>query len=551
MQLNDLAGLGALKRDKQDKTDPHGIAGWTITYRLSVVVILVVAIGFGVAWQDANGSLDFRISLFDEQQRVNILLLVFTLLFSAFMILRSHQTVVRLAASAEKAKQAAGRDVLSGLPNRFLFNELVDAEIARCRRKGSQFALFYIDLDHFKETNDSFGHEVGDLMIIAVADRLSRTLRSSDHIARIGGDEFAILQTDVYDPRDCAKLAHRIIDKMSAPFDLVGQQVYCGLSIGIALCPQNASERTSLMRLADLALYRAKHEGRNRFAFFEAKNGEELRLQQNAEDDLRAAIEDDKLVLLYQPVMSACGNRFLGVEALVRWQHPTQGLLSAEHFVGLAEERGLIVPLGEWVLRHACRDAKRWPNLRVAVNVSPIQFRQREFVASVEAILAETGTEPHRIELELTERIVISDADLAERSIMDLRALGIRMALDDFGCGYSSLIYLRRFAFDKIKIDRSFLELMELQGESAIIIELIVRLGHALGLTVTAEGIETAEQVEFLQELGCDELQGFLFAEPLTIAEIDQKYAEAMAAEPEHVPQKLIDFSDKGHASYL
>ncbi|MGB8276341.1 MAG: EAL domain-containing protein [Methylovirgula sp.] len=551
MQLNDLAGLGALKRDKQDKTDPHGIAGWTITYRLSVVVILVVAIGFGVAWQDANGSLDFRISLFDEQQRVNILLLVFTLLFSAFMILRSHQTVVRLAASAEKAKQAAGRDVLSGLPNRFLFNELVDAEIARCRRKGSQFALFYIDLDHFKETNDSFGHEVGDLMIIAVADRLSRTLRSSDHIARIGGDEFAILQTDVYDPRDCAKLAHRIIDKMSAPFDLVGQQVYCGLSIGIALCPQNASERTSLMRLADLALYRAKHEGRNRFAFFEAKNGEELRLQQNAEDDLRAAIEDDKLVLLYQPVMSACGNRFLGVEALVRWQHPTQGLLSAEHFVGLAEERGLIVPLGEWVLRHACRDAKRWPNLRVAVNVSPIQFRQREFVASVEAILAETGTEPHRIELELTERIVISDADLAERSIMDLRALGIRMALDDFGCGYSSLIYLRRFAFDKIKIDRSFLESMELQGESAIIIESIVRLGHALGLTVTAEGIETAEQVEFLQELGCDELQGFLFAEPLTIAEIDQKYAEAMAAEPEHVPQKLIDFSDKGHASYL
>ncbi len=536
MQLNDLAGLGALKRDKQDKTDPLGIAGWTITYRLSVVVILVVAIGFGVAWQEANSSLDFRISLFGQQQRVNILLLVFTLVFSAFMILRSHQTVVRLAESAEKAKQAAGRDVLSGLPNRFLFNELVDAEIARCRRKGSQFALFYIDLDHFKETNDSFGHEVGDLMIIAVADRLSRTLRDSDYIARIGGDEFAILQTDVCDPRDCAKLAYRIIDKMSAPFDLVGQQVCCGLSIGIALCPQNASERASLMRLADLALYRAKHDGRNRFAFFEAKNSEELRLQQNAEDDLRAAIEDDKLVLLYQPVMSACGNRFLGVEALVRWQHPTQGLLSAEHFVGLAEERGLIVPLGEWVLRHACRDAKRWPNLRVAVNVSPIQFRQREFVASVEAILAETGLEPHRLELELTEGVVISDADLAERSVIDLRALGIRMALDDFGTGYSSLIYLRRFAFDKIKIDRSFLESMEPQGESAIIVESIVRLGRALGLTVTAEGIETMEQVEFLQELGCDELQGFLFAEPLTVAEIDQKYAEAMAAAPEHVP---------------
>ncbi len=532
MQLNDLAGLGALKRDKQDKTDPRGIAGWTITYRLSMVVILVVAIGFGVAWQDANGSLDFRISLFDEQQRVNILLLAFILLFSAFMILRSHQTVVRLAASAEKAKQAAGRDVLSGLPNRFLFNELVDAEVARCRRKGGQFALFYIDLDHFKETNDSFGHEVGDRMIVAVADRISRVLRSSDHIARIGGDEFAILQTDVSDPRDCAKLAYRILDVMSTAFDLAGQQFFCGLSIGIALYPQNAGERTSLMRLADLALYRAKHEGRNRFAFFEAKNGEELRLLQNVEDDLRAAIQNDRLLLLYQPIMSCCGTRFLGVEALVRWQHPTQGLLSAEHFIGLAEERGLIIPLGEWVLRRACRDAKHWPNLRVAANVSPIQFRQREFVATVEAILAETEMEPHRLELELTEGVVISDADLAERSIMDLRAMGIRMALDDFGSGYSSLIYLRRFAFDKIKIDRSFLEAWEPKGESAIIIESIVSLGRALGLTVTSEGIETPEQAQFLRDLGCDELQGFLFAGPLTAAEIDHKCAEAAAASP-------------------
>jgi EAL domain-containing protein (putative c-di-GMP-specific phosphodiesterase class I) len=281
------------------------------------------------------------------------------------------------------------------------------------------------------------------------------------------------------------------------------------------------------MRFADLALYRAKHEGRNRFAFFEAKNGEELRLRQNAEDDLRDAIENDKLVLLYQPIMSICGKKFIGVEALVRWQHPTQGLLSAERFVGLAEERGLIVPLGEWVLRHACRDAMRWPNLHVAVNVSPIQFRQKDFVALVQGILAETGIEPHRLELELTEGVVISDEELAERSIVDLRALGIRMALDDFGTGYSSLIYLRRFAFDKIKIDRSFLESMEVQSESAIIIDSIVRLGHALGLTVTAEGIETPEQWQFLQQLGCDELQGFLFAEPLSVAQIDEKYAEA------------------------
>ncbi|HTJ03427.1 MAG TPA: EAL domain-containing protein [Methylovirgula sp.] len=520
-----------MKRDKRHEITLLGGDRQMIPYRRFLLVILLVGIALCIALQEANSVFSLHISLFGQEERINLLLVVFTLIFCGFMILRSHQAVSHLAESAERAKLAAGRDVLSGLPNRFLFNELVDAEVARCRRKGGQFALFYIDLDHFKETNDSFGHEVGDQMIIAVAERLTRALRSSDHIARIGGDEFAILQTDVTDPRDCAKLAYRILDKMSAPFELGGgQSVLCGLSIGIALFPQNADDRTSLLRLADLALYRAKHEGRNRFAFYEAKSGEELRLQQNAEDDLRDAIEQDKLVLYYQPIVSAVDASFVGVEALVRWQHPTRGLLSAERFVGLAEERGLIVPLGEWVLRHACLDAMRWPDLRVAVNVSPIQFRQREFVSSVESILKETGMEPHRLELELTEGVIVSDADLAERLIIDLRALGVRMALDDFGNGYSSLIYLRRFAFDKIKIDRSFLESMEMQGESAIIVESIVRLGKALGLTVTAEGIENDEQVAFLQKLACDELQGFLFSEPVPPAEIDKRYAAAKAA---------------------
>ncbi len=525
MHLNDLAGSGALKRDKEE-AGPVGIGRSTMTYRLAFVVIFMVAIGAFLAWGQVRDLFSMHLALFGSDQRVNLLLLAFTLLFSGFMIWTMHHQMMRLAESAEKAKQAAGRDVLSGLPNRFLFNELVDAEIGRCRRKGTQFALFYIDIDHFKETNDSYGHEVGDQMIVAIADRLSRTLRNSDYIARIGGDEFAVLQSDVGDPRDCARLAYRILEQLSAPFELAGQQIFSGASIGISLCPQNADERVGLMRLADLALYRAKHEGRNRFAFFEAKSGEILRLLQNAEDDLRAAIHNDDLVLLYQPIMSACGSKMLGLEALVRWQHPTQGLLSAEHFIPLAEERGLIVALGEWVLRRACRDAARWPDLYVAVNVSPIQFRKREFVASVEAIINETGIDPNRLELELTEGVIISDAELAERSIFDLRALGIRMALDDFGVGYSSLIYLRRFAFDKIKIDRTFLESMEPQGESAIIVESIVRLGRALGLTVTAEGIENEEQLAFLQELGCNELQGFLFAEPLTADEVDRKYEE-------------------------
>lgn len=521
-----------MKRGQHDQTNPHGIAGKTIVFRYLLPAVIIIVAAVATVWQTDDGAFTFRIALFGARQRVNVLLLAFTVCFSAFMVFRSRRTIARFAERMEKAKQAAGRDVLSGLPNRALFNDLVDAEVARCRRTGSQFALFYIDLDRFKETNDSFGHEVGDQLIVAVAGRLAKTLRGSDCIARIGGDEFAVLQTDVKDPRDCAKLARRIIDKMSAPFDLLGQQFYCGLSIGIALYPQNGDDRAGLMRLADLALYRAKHEGRNRFAFFEDKNGDEIRLLQNAEDDLRAAIENDKLLLFYQPIVSACGKRLPGVEALVRWEHSEQGFLTAERFIGLAEDRGLIVPLGEWVLRKACRDAKRWPGLYVAVNVSPIQFRQKDFVASVEAILAETGLEPQRLELELTEGVVISDADLAERSIMDLRALGVRMALDDFGCGYSSLIYLRRFAFDKIKIDRAFLESMEPQGESAIIVESIVHLGRALGLTVTAEGIETVDQAKFLHRIGCDELQGFLFAPPLAAAEIDQKYAQSIAGVP-------------------
>ena len=269
------------------------------------------------------------------------------------------------------------------------------------------------------------------------------------------------------------------------------------------------------MRRADLALYRAKNEGRNRLAFFEARMGEELRLRKSAEDELRQAIDNGLLTVLYQPVVTADTQRLVAVEALVRWPHPTRGTVLPDDFIGLAEDRGLILPLGEWVLRRACSDAKSWGDLRVAVNVSPVQFRQKEFVATVAKIIAETELDPSRLELELTEGVVVEDADQAENAIIDLRAMGVRLALDDFGTGYSSLIYLRRFAFDKIKIDRSFLQSMESTGESAIIVHSIVHLGRALGLTVTAEGIETQEQHRFLQALGCHELQGYLFSKPV------------------------------------
>jgi diguanylate cyclase (GGDEF)-like protein len=424
-------------------------------------------------------------------------------------------TTRELAKSESIAIEMAGHDRLSGLPNRSLFSQFLDAEISRVARKGGGLALLYLDLDRFKEINDSFGHDAGDRMIVSVAHRMMQVSRGGDKVARFGGDEFAILQTDIRSPRDCELLARRLLSAVNEPFDLGERQAHAGISIGIALCPQDAIDRQELMRRADLALYRAKNEGRNRLAFFEARMGEELRLRKRAEDELRQAIDKGLLTVLYQPVVTADTQRLVAVEALVRWPHPTRGTVLPDDFIGLAEDRGLILPLGEWVLRRACSDASSWGDLRVAVNVSPVQFRQKEFVATVARIIAETELDPSRLELELTEGVIVEDADQAENAIIDLRAMGVRLALDDFGTGYSSLIYLRRFAFDKIKIDRSFLQSMESTGESAIIVHSVVQLGRALGLTVTAEGIETHEQHRFLQALGCHELQGYLFSKPV------------------------------------
>ncbi|MEA2856041.1 MAG: hypothetical protein QOH98_362 [Methylobacteriaceae bacterium] len=448
------------------------------------------------------------------------ILVFFAALFAALVVYHSRRVARVLAESEARAQQLAGQDLLSGLPNRALFNQYLDAEIGRTARTGSAFALFYLDLDRFKEINDSFGHEAGDRLIKSATQRVGAILRGGDRLARLGGDEFAILQTEVRNPRDCEKLAKRILQEMTQPFDLGEQKVFVGMSIGIALHPHDAKDSQGLMRRADLALYRAKNEGRNRFCFFEQRMGEELRMRKTVEDELRAAIERDELIAQYQPIVSADGGKLVGAEALVRWRHPVHGLISPERFVGVAEDSGLILPLGEWMLRRACADARRWPDLYIAVNVSPIQFRHSGFAAAVERVLKETDMEPSRLELELTEGVIVKDADQAENAIIELRAKGVRLALDDFGIGYSSLIYLRRFAFDKIKIDKSFLQSMEMTGESAIILHSIVHLGRALGLTVTAEGIENEEQQRFLQALGCHELQGFLFSQPLDADEL-------------------------------
>jgi diguanylate cyclase (GGDEF)-like protein len=428
--------------------------------------------------------------------------------------------------SEERAQHLAGHDTLSGLPNRMRFTEHLTALLARCETDGGGLAVLFVDLDKFKEVNDTYGHAAGDLVIVGCAERMARQLRANDILARFGGDEFAIIQTNVKTAHDAELLAARLIQAIRPAFQIGEAEAYVGASIGVALAPDNATNAAELMRLADIAMYRAKNEGRNRACFFEQRMDDTLRLRKTIEDDLRHAIARNELELHYQPQVAADGSRVVGVEALVRWRHPVHGLIPPAEFIGIAEERGIIIQLGEWVIRRACLDAQRWGDITVACNVSVIQFRQPDFVHSVSNALSDTGFDPQRLELELTESIVMDNADQAEASMMELRGMGVKLALDDFGTGYSSLIYLRRFAFDKIKLDKSFLDSLEDTGESAILVHSVVHLGRALGLTVTAEGVEVAEQQRFLQAVGCHLLQGYLFAKPMTAQAMDELLAK-------------------------
>jgi diguanylate cyclase (GGDEF)-like protein len=427
----------------------------------------------------------------------------------------------------EKAQHLAGHDTLSGLPNRLRFTEHLSALMARLPSEETGLAVLFVDLDKFKEVNDTYGHAAGDLVIIGCAERMAGKLRANDVLARFGGDEFAIIQTGVRSPLDAENLGRRIIESIRPAFQIGESEAYIGASIGIALAPDNGTDAAELMRLADIAMYRAKNSGRNRACFFEQRMDDTLRIRKVVEDDLRHAISRNELELHYQPQVSADGSRIAGIEALVRWRHPVYGIIPPLEFIGIAEERGLIVQLGEWVIRRACLDAATWGDVTVACNVSAIQFRQADFVQSVAKALDDTGFDPTRLELELTESVVVADADQAEASIMELRSMGVKLALDDFGTGYSSLIYLRRFAFDKIKLDKSFLDSLEDTGESAILVHSVVHLGRALGLIVTAEGVETTEQQRFLQAVGCHLLQGYLFAKPMQA----EKMTELIAME--------------------
>ncbi|PHP92943.1 bifunctional diguanylate cyclase/phosphodiesterase [Pantoea agglomerans] len=445
------------------------------------------------------------------------------------------QSMLRLGASEAQAQHLAFHDVLTGLPNRALVEDRLTQALALATRHDQRVALLLIDLDRFKTINDTHGHHAGDELIIAVAQRLSNIVRASDTVGRIGGDEFIVVMPDVDNIGQVQSLAQRIIDELSEPFTLFGSDVWSGASIGLALAPKDGVDRLELMRKADIALYEAKSGGRGTYRQFERAMDESVRTRQTIAADLRTALHTHQgLEVWYQPLMDIGGQQMVGIEALLRWHHPTRGLIAPAEFIAIAEETGLIIPLGEWVLAEACVTQQRFPELLVAVNVSPVQFRSTGFVERVMAIVSQSGGDPKRLELEITEGVLIEDEREARAIIVALREAGFRIALDDFGTGYSSLNYLSNFPVDKIKIDRSFTQSLGVAENSVAIVESVVKLGHAMGLMVTAEGVETPGQMSALADAGCNQLQGYLFSQAVPA---DQLAALMTLSAPDEVQQ--------------
>jgi len=433
---------------------------------------------------------------------------------------RLSSAMIDLRASEAQAQHLAFHDVLTGLPNRALFNDRLDQALARARR-GHPFAVLAMDLDRFKQVNDTLGHAIGDLLIRAFAARLQRILREVDTIARLGGDEFMVILSEAARRADIESVCDRILAAVREPFELGGSRAFVGISIGVVRAPDAGLDRGELIRKADIALYRAKSEGRSGYRTFTPCMDASVKLRAELEVDLRDALaKGGQLEVHYQPEVGPDGHMIVGLEALLRWNHPVRGLIPPERIIPIAEETGLIDRLDDFVLGEACRVAGRWRDLFIAVNLSAVRFRSPRLAGHIIAIAAKGGCDPRQIELEITESVLLQDEEVARAILDQLRAAGFRIALDDFGTGYSSLSYLRKFRVDKIKIDRSFTQNLTHDAEAAAIVASMVTLGHAIGLTVTAEGVESAEQMRLLSDAGCNELQGYLFARPMPEAEI-------------------------------
>jgi len=429
--------------------------------------------------------------------------------------------ITELKRREQQIQHLAFHDALTGLPNRLLFHTRIEESLADAQAKGAAIAVMCLDLDHFKNVNDSLGHAAGDALLRIVGDRLLECVREGDTVARLGGDEFGIVLANLNDAEFATTLAWRIISALHQSVDLSGHQAVIGTSIGIAISPTDGTDGDELLKNADLALYRAKADGRGTFRFFEAEMDARAQARRSLEIDLRQATAKGELELHYQPQVHLETNAVTGFEALVRWRHPQRGLVPPEEFIPLAEETGIITEIGEWVLRQACTDAMKWPDsTKVAVNVSPAQFRDRDLAQQIAEILAETGCPPTRLEIEITESLLLRDANAKLSTLDELRRLGLRVSMDDFGTGFSSLSNLRSFPFDKIKIDRSFVRELDRSPDSAAIVRAVLGLGRSLGISTCAEGVETAEQMAALREQGCTEVQGFYLSTPKPLEEV-------------------------------
>src|SRR5262245_19282030 len=437
----------------------------------------------------------------------------------------THEDITEQRQAEVKIEHMAHYDALTDLANRALLNERLEQALAHFR--GEQMvAVHHLDLDQFKAVNDTFGHHAGDKLLKIVADRLRGLVRETDTIARTGGDEFVIVQAPISDPAEATMLAQQIIAWISEPYDIDdGEQATVGTSIGIAVSPGDGNAPDKLLRNADLALYRAKGDGRGTFRFFESAMDEQMQARRIMEQDLRKALPAGEFELYYQPVVNLESNEIAGFEALLRWNHPERGQVPPSAFIPLAEEIGFIVPLGEWVIREACLAAARWPeHLTVAVNISAAQFRGSSLMPVIVNALAASGLHPARLEIEITETVLLHDREATIAVLHQLRALGIRIAMDDFGTGYSSLTYLQSFPFDKIKIDRSFVKDITENTGSLYIVRAVAALANGMGMAATAEGVETKEQLDKIAAVGCTEMQGYLFSRPLPVSEIERLF---------------------------
>jgi diguanylate cyclase (GGDEF)-like protein len=447
----------------------------------------------------------------------------------------THEDVTEAMRAETRISHMAGHDALTNLPNRVLFREKLQEALRRVSLR-ERAAVLYIDLDHFKEVNDTLGHPAGDALLSTVANRLRDCVNPTDTIARLGGDEFAIVQVSTDQPSAAAQLAHRVIEVVRKPCDLDGNQVVIDASIGIALAPEHGNDPDKLLKNADMALYRAKSNGRGLHCFFESAMDTTMQARRRLEIGLRRAIAQEEFELHYQPLVNLRDNSVTGFEALLRWRDPDKGMVSPAEFIPLAEETGLIVPIGAWVIRRACADAATWPgNLRVAVNLSAVQFKGRDLITVIFGALAASQLLASRLELEITESVLLNNNEATLAMLHQLRDFGVRVSMDDFGTGYSSLSYLRSFPFDKIKIDQSFIRDLGDSDDSLAIVRAVIGLGAALGMTITAEGVETSEQLDCLRREGCTEAQGFLLSRPRPLAQLeeffsDPKWSSAVAA---------------------